>query len=340
MIICPRCQIEYDQGDTQCGACGSPLVNWEEPSPTSKEGSEKKKKELYVCPKCKLLFESGGSCRRCGTRLALQSPAHGEKDNPSDPEPPRRSAKPQRSGDQYELPPRKVRPPLQGTHADAVAIDRQAEQEPALQRPHPRETASPSVHAPGAADPKPPEVKELPPRVIQRLVNPRDLVSSKWLILAAVAVIVAVIGYVPLRQGILSKPASPPPAPAVPAPLPSPSPVELETERIKALLEDVRQANLKEDIALFMSCYSVHYKDRARKKRDTLQTWKESDYEDLSYVLKNQRVEGDVAEIEVEWSVRVSPKSGSQPEENQVILGASLEKEDGKWRIKEITPVS
>jgi ketosteroid isomerase-like protein len=200
--------------------------------------------------------------------------------------------------------------------------------------------ASPSIQTPRAVDPKPPEVKELPPRAIQRLVNPRDLVSSKWLVLAAVAVIVAVIGYVPMRQWILSKAAPPPPAPAVPAPLPSQSPLELETERIKALLEDVRQANLKEDIALFMSCYSVHYKDRERKKRDTLQAWKETDYEDLSYVLKNQRVEGDVAEIEVEWSVRVSPKSGSQPEENQVILGASLEKEDGKWRIKEITPVS
>ena len=329
MIICPRCQIEYDPGDTQCGACGSPLVNWED---AAEESSEKKKRELHTCPKCKLLFESGGSCRRCGTRLVLQSPAHGEKDNPSDPEPPRRPARPQRSGDKHEMSPRETRPPLQGTPADAV--------EPAVPRPHPREMASPSIQTPRAADPKPPEVKELPPRAIQRQVNPRDLVSSKWLVLAAVAVIVAVIGYVPMRQWILSKPAPPPPAPAVPAPLPSQSPLELETERIKALLEDVRQANLKEDIVLFMSCYSVHYKDRERKKRDTLQAWKESDYEDLSYVLKNQRVEGDVAEIEVEWSVRVSPKSGSQPEENQVILGASLEKEDGKWRIKEITPVS
>ncbi len=333
MIICPRCQIEYDEGDTQCGACGSPLVNWEEPSPSSKEGSEKK--GLYVCPKCKLLFESGSSCKRCGTRLILQSPAHGGRD----PEPPRSPAKPQRSEERHELPPRKAHLPLQGLHAEATAIDRHAEQEPAVQRPRSREMASPSICTLPAADTDP-EVKDLPPRAIQRLVNPRDLISSRWLILAAVAVILAVIGYVPLRQGILNKPAPPPPASTVAAPLPSPSPVALETERIKALLEDVRQANLKEDITLFMSCYSAHYKDKDRKRRDTLQTWKETDYEDLSYVLKNQRVEGDVAEIEVEWSIRVSPKSGTQPQENQVILGASLEKEGGKWRIKEILPVS
>jgi ketosteroid isomerase-like protein len=112
-----------------------------------------------------------------------------------------------------------------------------------------------------------------------------------------------------------------------------------ETERIKSLLEDIRQANLQKNIDLFMSCYAQDFKDRARKKLSTLENWKSFDYLDLSYNLKSQTISGDVATIKVEWKTTASQKGGGQPEESGTTLDVKLKKENGEWKITEIRPV-
>ena len=103
----------------------------------------------------------------------------------------------------------------------------------------------------------------------------------------------------------------------------------------KALLDNIRKANLQENIDLFMSCYALDFKDREEKKRSTVENWKNFNYMDLSYTVKNQTVSGDTASIEVEWLINISQDKDSQSRENRTVIDASLKKEDGSWRIKE-----
>ncbi|MFB3884433.1 MAG: hypothetical protein ACE144_04335 [Thermodesulfobacteriota bacterium] len=124
--------------------------------------------------------------------------------------------------------------------------------------------------------------------------------------------------------------------------LPNPGPVleAKETEKIQSLLERIREANLKKNIDLFMSCYTLDFKDRDKKKLDTLENWKKFDYLDLAYDLKEQAISGDSAHIRVEWRMKISQKGSGKPQDNRTVLDVVLKKEGEDWKIKDIQPIS
>jgi ketosteroid isomerase-like protein len=113
-----------------------------------------------------------------------------------------------------------------------------------------------------------------------------------------------------------------------------------EAERIGPLFETIKQANLKKDIDLFMSCYSLDFKDRKSKRFDILETWKNIPYLDLAYDLKEQTVYGDTASVRVEWLMKISQKGGQNPEVNRILLEVTLKREEALWKIQEIKPIS
>jgi hypothetical protein len=113
-----------------------------------------------------------------------------------------------------------------------------------------------------------------------------------------------------------------------------------EVEKIKSLLENIKQANLKKNIDLFMSCYSRDFSDREIKRLDTLETWGFYNYHALSYDLKKQTIAGDTANVRLEWLIQISKKAGGQPEDKRTLMDVTLKREDGHWKIKEIKPVS
>ena len=112
-----------------------------------------------------------------------------------------------------------------------------------------------------------------------------------------------------------------------------------ETEKIKSLFETVRQANLQQDIDLFMTCFSRDFTDREKKRLEALKTWNHFNYLNLSYHLKKQMISGEIADIRLEWLIRSSVKVGGKLQENRVTLDAILRKENGRWKIQEIKPV-
>ena len=130
-------------------------------------------------------------------------------------------------------------------------------------------------------------------------------------------------------------------------PLPTPSSshsprttlADQETEKIKSLFETVRQANLQQDIDLFMTCFSRDFADREKKRLEPLKTWNHFNYLNLSYHLKKQMISGETADIRLEWLIRSSVKVGGKLQENRVTLDAILRKENGRWKIQEIKPV-
>jgi hypothetical protein len=126
-----------------------------------------------------------------------------------------------------------------------------------------------------------------------------------------------------------------------PTPQNSPTVIEdQELEKIKSIFENIRQANLQKNIDLFMSCYSRNFNDRKEKRLSTLETWKNFDYLDLSYDLRKQRISGDTATFRLEWLARISQKVGRQLQDSRTVLDVTLKREDGRWKIKEIKPVS
>jgi len=113
-----------------------------------------------------------------------------------------------------------------------------------------------------------------------------------------------------------------------------------ETGKIKSLFETVRQANLQQDIDLFMTCFSRDFTDREKKRLEALKTWNHFNYLHLSYDLKKQMISGDTADIRLEWLIKSSEKVGGKLQENRVTIEAILRKENGRWKIQEIKPVS
>jgi hypothetical protein len=139
----------------------------------------------------------------------------------------------------------------------------------------------------------------------------------------------------PILKAIVISP-SPPPSPNRP-------PTAMggqEFEKIKSLFENIKQANLKKNIDLFMSCFSRDFNGMEGKRLDTLKMWENYNYLDLSYDFKEQTISGDTANVRLEWLVRTSQKMGKQPQEGRTVLDVTLKKEDGHWKIKEIRPVS
>ena len=156
------------------------------------------------------------------------------------------------------------------------------------------------------------------------------------LITASVVILLIIIGGYFLWQRYFqsTKPARPP----LQSP---PSLIEAkEAEKIQSLFETIKQANLKKNIDLFMSSYSLVFKDRKRKRLDTLEIWKNFNYLDLAYDLKEQTVYGDTANVKVEWLMKVTKKGSRKPEVNRTLLEVILKREEDRWKIKEIKPIS
>jgi len=109
-----------------------------------------------------------------------------------------------------------------------------------------------------------------------------------------------------------------------------------EIGKIKDLFENIRQANLRKDIDLFVSCYATDFKDRDGKRKATLSFWKKFDYLELSYDLKKTSITGDTARIRIEWVMKISSTGGGQPRESKTFFDAVLKKEQGSWKTQEV----
>jgi len=258
MLVCPKCNIEYDEGKQFCRKCGSFLLSEEGSTfeiPLVELTELKKPEENFFCPTCQTSYQKGKYCRQCGSLLV-----HGIL------------------------------------------------------------SQTPTVRPIGKSP-----IQKFSKELLKSSLRPFPLLS-------AVAIIVLIVSggfflwqrHNQTSQPITSPPQSPPPS------------IEIEeNEKIESLFEKIRQANLNKNIDLFMSCYSIDFKDRGKKENDTLQSWKKFNYLDLAYHLKERTISGEMANVRVEWQMKVDQKGSKQPEDIKTILDVVLKREGELWKIIE-----
>lgn len=351
-LICPNCKFTYESGNF-CTNCGTPLLPQistqtegesnlsgkleveEKPNQgqTIQEQLDGIPHERLICPACKIIYERGDVCVRCGSALVTETLA--------------------REAEKFKVP-------------DAPEVKKKESE--IIQRPEAKKELEVKEESFETETSEKQPTKRPSDDMEGRFIRPRkrkidyrrlslEVGSISIMVLAGGYFIWSIYTHFIKEPGaktpsskevsapVLPKTSTPANATAtVPIPKETAPPLAsdaviveaLELEKIKSLLENIRQANLQKDIDLFISCYASDFKDRDGKKKATLDNWKKFDYLDLSYDLKNPLISGDTAKAKVEWLIKTSSKAGGQPQEIKTTMEVTLKKEEGGWKIKEV----
>jgi hypothetical protein len=393
MVVCPKCNVEYDAGKKFCKKCGSFLLTEEEPPPGLEglgpiEGVRTKAK--LICPKCQELYEIGNYCKRCGSLLMKRSISPGvdlrplekkavgkwskewlrlfeEKKNLETCLSNLETQRDRVSGDIFNPMLTRYQDQLESLSSLHQEIEVRLESvrkraleeidllEKELNPIQKRFEEVRSLYQSGAMTKddfsreknqmrKEIESRERGLRKYRRIISVlprnmgggmaspeivRNLLQPLPLMLVGVMIIFMGLGGYLFWEG--RSPSNP-----ISSLNRAPATEREEAEQIRRLFENIRQANLKKNIGLFMSCYSRDFEDMKGKRLATLEAWKSFNYLDLSYDLKKQTITGNMADVSVEWLIRTSPKAGGQPQDTRTILNVTLSREKGNWKIREI----
>lgn len=166
----------------------------------------------------------------------------------------------------------------------------------------------------------------------------RAAVRSRLLPLAGVAAGLAVLVWLAYSQGYLSFFAPPPPPSAPAAPPAGPSapaaPAPSLPEQVQALFNTLREAQLKKDLTLFLSCYSPSFLGLAEKRQQTQKAWEEYTFTNMFYFLDEVTPQGpDQARVRVTWELQAQPRTGSETLTATQIFQVELKREGGAWKI-------
>ncbi|MDI6853923.1 MAG: hypothetical protein QME75_10035 [Deltaproteobacteria bacterium] len=129
--------------------------------------------------------------------------------------------------------------------------------------------------------------------------------------------------------------------PATPAPqTPDPASIPAGEDLIK-LLNQIREAQLKKDIQLFLKAYSSDFVNLKQKKDLTLNIWRRYDYIDLQYQLSNVIQEDDSTILAlVTWDI----KARDHKTDDVKLLTKSYKvqffrESSGNWLVQKLEPV-
>jgi hypothetical protein len=147
---------------------------------------------------------------------------------------------------------------------------------------------------------------------------------------------VAVPGPQPLEKsapssGIIVSPQVPPAQQAIKS-IPIP-----EWQEVTGLLEQVRDAQLKKDIGLFLEAYSPTFPNLDKKKESIQKTWEKYDYLDMHFTIESlQKPNANTIVAKVVWDITledVNSKKKSTLVRDYVVHFSQV---SGKWLIQEL----
>jgi hypothetical protein len=131
-------------------------------------------------------------------------------------------------------------------------------------------------------------------------------------------------------KATVSSYASPSQQSSIPTPMP-------EAEHLLPVLEQVREAQLKKDITLFLQAYSPTFPDLTDKKAKILRTWQKYDYLNMQCTLKNiQRKKEHTIIAEVVWDITLQDIRTKEKRTLKKDYAVHFSNSSGKWLIQEL----
>lgn len=132
-------------------------------------------------------------------------------------------------------------------------------------------------------------------------------------------------------------PATPPaPGATAPAPTPAAQPASVK-EQLQAALSKMREARLKKDIALLMSCYSASFPDLEDKRSEAVKAWENYDYTNMVFTIDSvEPMDADNVNATVTWYVDLKSRSTGELISATQTFKVRFAKELGQWRIRSL----
>lgn len=107
-------------------------------------------------------------------------------------------------------------------------------------------------------------------------------------------------------------------------------------EEIHEIFNKIKQAHLSENIDIFMECYSSEFPEYAKKRNQTINTWEDFDFKNVSFALRNLNIDKEKAEVTADWIITAYEKTSDKLRDIRVTNNVFLQKEDGQWKIADL----
>ncbi|MGQ9689568.1 MAG: double zinc ribbon domain-containing protein [Desulfobaccales bacterium] len=306
MPQCPTCKTPYELGQRYCQTCESYLLDLE--------------KGDYFCPQCGIRVAPGQEvCHKCNASLVepAAAPAGAAPAAPTSGPAPTPSGPPPHLGETMP-PPRSLPLWVPGTLIAAgfiivillaVIFSRPGEKATTVAEP-PTTSAPATTPGPTAITPSQPSA-----------VTPTPQATTP-----------PAAGTTPVEK----------PAAAISTETTPPrSREEIMKEEVRETLNNLKKAQINQDIILFMSCYSYLYPSLDKKRKQTLAYWSNFRYLDLEFSLDEIKPLGpDSLLAHVTWNMQVQNRKSHEFQSSTQIFEVALGKELGVWRIRSLKDVS
>jgi hypothetical protein len=353
---CPQCGLRVSSQQTHCHECNAPL----------KPGMEEAK-------------PAEATPEAAPEAPAEEAPSPPEAATPPEVAPPAEEAPPEAAPTPEAGPTPEAAPPEaaapEAVAPEAVAPEAVAPEAVAPEAAPPSEAPPEVAPKPVPAEvpvpaPTPPLAAAAAPPPPQKVVTPEAPPKCKctwvtWVSVAVGAVIAAAVillTYFFLQgtfepsvtvQGPPPPAVSPTPAPAPrPAPLPEPSvqpeppsppaapvPVELQAQMQK-ILSALRDAQMRKDISLYMSNFSLTSPDLEARRARTQRIWQNYDYLSLNFTLADiKSLNAENASARVIWNIKARFRANMSEETSNPSFRVWFAKENGQWRIRRVEEI-
>jgi hypothetical protein len=175
--------------------------------------------------------------------------------------------------------------------------------------------------------------------------------SSGWLPDRSVLLSGCLLGFLALALFRCSPAPEAPPAgkPAAQAPAPGggqtaapslPPPGASLTEQVQALFNTLREAQLKKDLNLLMSCYSPSFPGLADKRQKTQQAWEDYTFTNMFYFLDEVTGrDSDQARVRVTWELQAQERRSQETVSATQTFWVNLQRQGGAWRIASLEEI-
>lgn len=113
------------------------------------------------------------------------------------------------------------------------------------------------------------------------------------------------------------------------------SPSISQEEEVRGILEQIREAQLKKDIQLFLKAYSPGFANLEKKKANLLRSWKNYDYLDLHFTVADiQKPNPRTIIAKVFWNITLEDLHSKQKSNLSQDYTVHFSQVSGKWLIQ------